>query len=755
MQKHRFLSIYSGLLLGLLFSSASSTLLAKEYLIDDKQDYKKIAASLKAGDTVILKNGVWQDFEIDLKGEGSEDKPITLRAQTPGKVILSGQSNLQLSGQYLVASGLVFKDGFTPSRSVVEFRTGRDAYAYHSRVTEVVIDNFNNPDKEESDFWVSMYGQHNRFDHSHLVGKRNKGVTVAVRLNSENSQQNYHSIDHNYFGYRPIFGSNGGETLRVGTSHYSLTDSHTTIENNYFDRTNGEVEVISVKSGKNILRGNVFFEARGALTMRHGNDNLVENNVFFGNGKPHTGGIRVINKNHIIQNNYLEGLTGYFFGSGFTVLNGVPNSPINRYHQVDNAHIKRNTFIDVEHMQLAAGSDAERSAVPINSSFTSNIVYNSDGKQPFTAFDDVSGIKFEDNVSNTDILTDIAKGFNKQSISMKRQANGLLSPSPAIKNDGSDATLKVITKDDVGVSWYPKKAPVVAFGSGKETKVKANASALIDAIAAANDGDTLLLNAGSYDIPKLVYINKTLSIKAIEKHKAIVNFDRSALFEIHDGGSLHLDGLVINGGNSPDSSGNSVIRAKKWGMLHNYRFVMSNSVVENLDINHSFHFFSTGKGAFADEITLIDNTFSDVTGDIIRVNSEIEDLGIYNVEYITLEGNSFTNVAGGLLKAYRGGTDESTFGPQLVMVNNSLENVGRGKRNKEDASLYLHGVQVTNIRDNNFIDSALLKVEHTVGEPKTVISNNTFTNTAAPTVVELRAKGPHTATLENNTIEAL
>lgn len=178
-------------------------------------------------------------------------------------------------------SGLVFKNGYTPSSAVIEFRKNKDELATHSRVTQVVIDNYNNPDKRESDYWVALYGKHNRFDHSHLVGKRNKGVTVAVRLNSEQSQQNHHQIDHNFFGYRPTFGSNGGETLRIGTSHYSLSDSFTVVENNYFERTNGEVEIISVKSGKNQIRNNVFFESRGTLTLRHGNGNIIEENVFF------------------------------------------------------------------------------------------------------------------------------------------------------------------------------------------------------------------------------------------------------------------------------------------------------------------------------------------------------------------------------------------------------------------------------------------------------------------------------------------
>ena len=84
------------------------------------------------------------------------------------------------------------------------------------------------------------------------------------------------------------------------------------------------MEIISVKSGKNNIRNNVFFESRGTLTLRHGNGNVISENVFFGNGVDHTGGIRVINKDQIVRNNYIEGLTGYRFGSGFTVMNGVP-----------------------------------------------------------------------------------------------------------------------------------------------------------------------------------------------------------------------------------------------------------------------------------------------------------------------------------------------------------------------------------------------------------------------------------------------
>ena len=241
-------------------------------VVQDQDEYREAVENARPGDVIRLANGTWQDFEILFRGEGSEDAPITLTAEEKGKVILSGKSNLRLAGKHLLVSGLVFKNGHTPTSEVISFRRNKDDLAYHSRVTEVVIDGFNNPERTETDMWVSMYGKHNRFDHNHLIGKMNRGVTLAVRLNSEASQQNYHRIDHNYFGHRPNLGSNGGETLRVGTSHYSLTDSFTTVENNFFDRCSGEVEIISIQAGHNVFRGNVCLECRGTLTLRDGSD---------------------------------------------------------------------------------------------------------------------------------------------------------------------------------------------------------------------------------------------------------------------------------------------------------------------------------------------------------------------------------------------------------------------------------------------------------------------------------------------------
>jgi poly(beta-D-mannuronate) lyase len=110
----------------------------------------------------------------------------------------------------------------------------------------------------------------------------------------------------------------------------------------------------------------------------------------------------------------------------------------------------------------------------------------------------------------------------------------------------------------------------------------------------------------------------------------------------------------------------------------------------------------------------------------VQLNKEIEDLGIYNGEYITISDSTFTGIEGTVADIYRGGTDESTFGPHFELSGSSIESVGKGRRNKSRASVSLLGVQATNIHDNDFRDSQPIRVIETVGEPVTIIINNEF-----------------------------
>jgi poly(beta-D-mannuronate) lyase len=721
------------LILACLISCAAP---ANETVVKSEAEYRDAVKTLRPGDTIVLANGEWRDFEVLFTGEGTASRPITLKAETKGRVFLSGQSNLRLAGEYLQVSGLVFKEGYSPTNTVIAFRSTQGEFANNSRVTEVVIDHFNNPERFEEDYWVMMYGKNNRFDHNHLEGKSNQGVTMAVRLDSPESHENYHLIDHNYFGPRPVLGSNGGETLRIGTSHYSMSNSFTTVENNYFDRCNGEVEIISSKSGGNSFRGNLFFESRGTLTLRHGNNNVVENNVFLGNGVDHTGGIRVINKGQVIRNNYMHGLTGHRFGGALVVMNGVPNSPINRYHQVEDAVIENNSIIATDHIELAAGADEERAAPPLSTAFRNNLIYNEDGSNNIAVHDDIGGIEFVGNVLHEVADPGVNVGFSSQNVVLEKAANGLLYPHAI--DVGVSRTLQVLDKATTGTTWYPKPGPDNRFDTGARTGVGTDSDALMKAVSNAQPGDIIELSPGMRRAERVLIINKPLTLRSADSgNKARIEFERSALFEIADGGSLKLVGVVISGKAAPDAAGNTVIRTSRYSMLNNYVLVVDGVEVSDLNTNHSFNFFTVAKHTFANRVQISGSTFRNITGHVLFMNRESDDLGIYNGEYVSIVNSEFSNIEGTVADIYRGGTDESTFGPHFELSGSSLQSVGKGKRNKTHASVSLHGVQVVNIRGNAFNDSQPVRVVKTVGEPVVAFDENQLVETESPEITQL------------------
>ncbi len=291
------------LLLFIVFHSICEKLEASNFYVSSSSEIITRMQTAVPGDTLIMTNGEWINAYVVFEGNGAAGNPIVLRAEDPGSVKLIGTSNLRISGTYLEVDGLYFLEGYSNTGSVIEFRNGSSKLASNCRLTNTAIVNYN-PVSSSNDYkWISLYGNNNRIDHCFTSGKRHNGTTLVVWLNGETS---YHTIDSNYFGYRPELGVNGGETIRIGTSDYSQTDSYTLVENNYFERCNGEIEIISNKSGHNTFRYNTFFECEGSLTLRHGKYAEVYNNYFLGNEKDKTGGVRIIDEDHKVYNNYFQ-----------------------------------------------------------------------------------------------------------------------------------------------------------------------------------------------------------------------------------------------------------------------------------------------------------------------------------------------------------------------------------------------------------------------------------------------------------------
>lgn len=389
-------SLYLLFFVFLGLSTISGTSIKVQNIAQYNENVKKLAA----GDSIVLANGIWKDAQLTLKGKGKKDNLIYMAAETPGKVLLEGKSCLALSGEWLHISGLVFTKGNTPKKTVIDFKTGSKEFANNCILTNCVIDNYNRSSKDSSDHWVEVWGKRNTVEYCYFRGKTNEGTTLVIWPNDSNSTNNNHHIYRNYFAHRPLLGVNGGESIRIGTSQVCTNSSASVVEGNYFERCNGEIEIISNKSCDNKYLNNTFYECEGCLTLRHGNRATVSGNWFIGNGVKGTGGVRVINQDHLIYNNYFYKLNGDKFLSSLAIMNGIPNTAANGYLQVKNVTATNNTFYDCAYPWAFCVGYGERNRVarPEGVLLENNLVYCPKTDELIKVFDNPDGIKMDHNI---------------------------------------------------------------------------------------------------------------------------------------------------------------------------------------------------------------------------------------------------------------------------------------------------------------------------------------------------------------------
>lgn len=402
----------------LLFYIGSLTIAhGQTTVVKNVTEFNSAVSQASPGGTIVLKNGIWENAELVFDADGVEGDSITLTAETAGEVILSGTSTLALAGDYLIVKNLDFNAGHTNGDAVISFRKSSSQVANHSRVTNCRILDYN-PSSDAVEYkWVSLYGEHNRVDHCHFEGKNHEGALLVVWLSGS---ANYHRIDHNYFANIPDLGRNGGETIRIGTSDNSMTESRTVVEYNLFEACDGEIEIISNKSGFNVYRYNTFRDNEGTLTLRHGNDCEVYGNFFFGGNKD-SGGVRIIGERHKVYNNYFEGLKGDGFRAAISITNGVPDSPLNRYFQVKNAEVVHNTIVSCkEPLAFGEGKSSELSLPPTDCIIANNVIDKTTGSRAITLTDNPTNFVYASNYINGTV------GISQE---------GIVNADPLLSND--------------------------------------------------------------------------------------------------------------------------------------------------------------------------------------------------------------------------------------------------------------------------------------------------------------------------------
>ena len=84
---------------------------AANFFVANTEEFNAALQKVNAGDCIIWKNGNYTDLKINFlpNKNGTIDKPIVLKAETPGRVAFSGSSQICISGDYLQVQGFRFE----------------------------------------------------------------------------------------------------------------------------------------------------------------------------------------------------------------------------------------------------------------------------------------------------------------------------------------------------------------------------------------------------------------------------------------------------------------------------------------------------------------------------------------------------------------------------------------------------------------------------------------------------------------------
>ncbi len=282
----------------------------KVYNVANPEAFKKAAEVVTAGDEIIIANGNYTGWEVTVNTNGTDVKPIIIRANTSGKVIFSGDVKkpvFLLTGSFTEISGLAFSGCSVYKEKgsnavLIEMKDTKNC-----RITDCAFTKNTVKAQYMPIVVISGNGENNRVDHCRFTGNTDnqemqvKITTDAVPLNS--------LIDHNVFQDKDKVswkGTNGGECVQVGQDPVLLgtLNSRSIVRDNRFIRCNGEGEVISNKSSGNSYINNYFEDCHGELVMRGGHDCLIDSNTFKGG----SGGIRINGTHHTVTNNKLSNL---------------------------------------------------------------------------------------------------------------------------------------------------------------------------------------------------------------------------------------------------------------------------------------------------------------------------------------------------------------------------------------------------------------------------------------------------------------
>ena len=355
-----------------LFFISSFTLSGQQYF-NDPEDLADAVNATSEGGIFIVSDGTYNDFEASFEVVATASSPVVIKAETVGGVILTGESHFVFKkSAHCILEGFVIdgegEDSLVKLEGCNNIRITRNVFEL--KTTESIKWVFVGGVWNDNTLPFLYPSHNNRIDHNIFQNKDTPGHYITIDGSFEENggneiyhQSQYDIIDYNYFRNNGPRAVNEQESIRIGWSEMSLSSGYTIVEHNLFEDCDGDPEIVSVKSCDNTIRHNTFVASYGTLSLRHGNRNRVEGNYFFGNGKAigtsqagstlYTGGIRIYGTDHVIINNYMEGLNGTRWDAPITLTLGDAidgqSSSLSKHFRAERVTIAFNTLVDNSH----------------------------------------------------------------------------------------------------------------------------------------------------------------------------------------------------------------------------------------------------------------------------------------------------------------------------------------------------------------------------------------------------------------------
>ncbi|GLS89497.1 hypothetical protein GCM10007916_05640 [Psychromonas marina] len=458
---------------------------------------KLAMSNAQDGETITIPTGRFADLGIVTINADN----VTIKAEQAGETLFTGLIQIVAKGDGITLDSLVFTDGGPAERFGAVRLQGNKNSLKNSTFYYFNEDYAYQPDQRRSEYpkylWVSLWGKDAQVTNNRFEGKHKRGTLIGVQKNIDDKADNHIISDNIFYSqkknqYNELdikkairYNGNSWEAIRIGDSKSSQWPSRTQFINNLLVDSDGERELISIKSSENRIAGNTIFESASMISLRHGKGNVVEDNVVIGNLKDDTGGIRVYDENHIVRNNYLTGLRGSggkIAGNadvrGGVVINtgiidvannekldqSVKGKELNKQWTPKNINVTNNTLVDVE-FGMVHGNQSHRVSLFDNSTvetiysgdkvtFADNVVFNEESSLQALRADPAAELtnptySNEHYFGSTEGFEVLPEGISTEKPSYK-MVNGFYQ----FEGAGADVSkLKLLTADQVGPNY--------------------------------------------------------------------------------------------------------------------------------------------------------------------------------------------------------------------------------------------------------------------------------------------------------------